>query len=115
MGNAFALTSPPAAGDIFVTTLSFFRTSHVQDSAGGLTLSFEDIGPLTGELIPSRGRLSRTLHGTVAEVHWTFMLVCNASIMAGDRTSSISNFLVEVVNVRHYGTEFTRADLSFVR
>ena len=117
-GNAFALTAPPASGDIYVTALSFVRATRSQDSAGGMTLTFDTVLPndvFTGELIPQRSRYIRTVHGTIEQVSWEFYLVCNADLRVGDRTSSISSFLVEVAGIRHFGTEYTQVDLSYVR
>jgi len=119
MADAFALAAvPPAGGGTYVVTLSFTRADRVQDSAGGITLSYVAVTPVdefTGELYPQRGRYVRTPHGTLEQVYYKLYLVCNADLRAGDRTSGISNFNVEVVNVRHYGQELTHIDLSYVR
>ena len=94
--------------------LTFDRKSATQNSFGEVELVFDSAITVTGDLQPAGGSYPRMIHGVLEVVNFDFIVFGNPDIRVGDRTT-ISNALVEIINIDRFGTEQAEAQMRYVR
>jgi hypothetical protein len=106
---------PDECGDTTAfTTLTFYRATHSQDNVGQMILSYTSNVCVRGSLQPESDGYPRYLQGTLQEINYKFIVLGNAPVVVGDRTT-VSNHSLEAKKVDHWGTFQTEIGLTYVR
>lgn len=95
-------------------TLTFWRATHTQDDVGQMVLSYVSHVTVRGSLQPESDGYPRYLQGTLQEINYKFIVLGNANVQVGDRTT-VSNHNLEAKKVDHWGAVQTEVGLTYVR